>query len=121
MCWGNYWPLGFRRVFATFTGALYEDRFYLIVWKNVKVGGFVASLSKPFEPFTIELWVLVLSSFAFVGILMTWEAKRLALSPCGPVALILTPTLALALALALTLALTLTLILTLPLSQRGRA
>jgi len=39
------------------------------------VGGFVASLSKPFEPFTIELWVLVLSSFAFVGILMTWEAK----------------------------------------------
>lgn len=67
------WPTSERRQFASFTGALYQDEFFLIVKKTNPDTGFWASIRKPFDPFTLQLWVVIILTFALVGGILAWE------------------------------------------------
>jgi hypothetical protein len=53
-CIGNFWPTPDRRLLATFTSAIYQDTFHLVVRKEVKDDDVGADmLSKPFALFSV--------------------------------------------------------------------
>ena len=72
-CWANFWPTGSRRQIASFTGALYHDNFHVVVRSGKKEQTFADSLYRPFQPFTAELWMLIMTAFGFIGVSLTWS------------------------------------------------
>jgi hypothetical protein len=56
---------------ASFSSTIYYDNFYLIVPFNPSGSNSVwKSIQRPFRPFTNELWMVILSVFAFVGVML---------------------------------------------------
>ena len=73
MCWGNVWPTAARRTMASFSSTISVDRFFLIVRREEEAVDDSDWLTRPFEPFTFELWVYIFCAFAIAGIMVTFD------------------------------------------------
>ncbi|KAL1522463.1 hypothetical protein AB1Y20_017451 [Prymnesium parvum] len=73
MCWGNFWATSERRQMVTFSSAMYEDEFFVIVPLGKADNSLWTSITKPFDPFTPSLWIMIFCVFGTVGVTLTWE------------------------------------------------
>ena len=58
---------------ASFSSTIYNDRFFLILPLSRGRSSFWGSITKPFDPFTPDLWAIILSVFSSVGIVLSIE------------------------------------------------
>ena len=73
ICLGNFWPTAERRMLAAFTSTQYNDEFIAIVRTQGAVVSrttFGSWLYKPFQPFSNELWAVLVVTALFAGLVM---------------------------------------------------
>lgn len=76
MCWANFWSTSSRLKMASFSSVMYNDQFYVIVPITSGTPSLMDSILKPFAPFSIELWFVVVLVFALVGVNLTVENQE---------------------------------------------
>ena len=74
LCWGSFWAFEYRRRLSPFTAALEHVGMYVIAPRAsddegslVNLDELRAVLGKPFTPFVIELWAVLLFALGFAG------------------------------------------------------
>ena len=67
MCWANFWATATRSALTPFTPSMYQDEFVTVVRATPPPKGWVEAFTKPFAPFTWDLWVLIFGVFGLVG------------------------------------------------------
>ena len=80
MCWGNFWPTATRRMLTSFASTVYDDKFYVIVYKQEAGINWLDSMIKPLTPFSPMLWLVLLLVFGYSGITMVHQNGEHAIS-----------------------------------------
>ena len=63
-----------RRALAIFSGTITTDHFHVITWRRLGKPSFADAIKQPFLPFTPALWLLLLASLAYAGVLLVHES-----------------------------------------------
>ena len=83
MCWAPLWTTAERRRLVQFSGIIFSDMFYVVTHKedsNVTDGqlfnqNWFDDASTIFTPFTPSLWIAVLFSFMYTGVVLIFMAE----------------------------------------------
>jgi len=73
VCVGNFWMTEQRQMISgfRFTASTYQDNFFLVTRRTEEAGNVLLSLDwlagLPVQPFTLGLWMLVLTALTFMG------------------------------------------------------
>jgi len=66
ICFGAFWMTTERLLMSSFTNSIYDDSFFLIVFKG-EDESLLDMLATPFKPFTVGAWFSILGAFLYMA------------------------------------------------------